>query len=89
MRIIVFGLIMAFSALQYKLWIGEDGVVQCLHLEHKLDIQLQENKQLIISNHALEADIEELKSGDQALEEQARFELGMIKAGEQYYQFMD
>ncbi len=41
------------------------------------------------TNQALDADIMGLKSGDQALEEQARFELGMVKEGEVYYQFID
>lgn len=49
----------------------------------------QENNKLAARNRALEADISELKRGDQALEEQARYELGMIKANEIYYQFVD
>ena len=40
-------------------------------------------------NRAVEADIIELKSGEQALEERARYELGMVKEGELYYQFVD
>ena len=60
-----------------------------LHLEKKLAAQEDENKKLAARNRAIDADIKELKSGAQALEEQARFELGMVKEGEVYYQFVD
>ena len=40
-------------------------------------------------NQAVEADIAELKSGEQALEERARYDLGMVKQGEIYYQVVD
>lgn len=89
MRTIVVFLIIALIGLQYKLWVGDGSVAQWLHLEKKVTGQEDENKQLVARNHALEADIEELKSGDQALEEQARFELGMVKNGETYYQFVE
>ncbi len=89
MRTIVIFLVIALISLQYKLWVGDGSVSQWLHLEKKVDHQENENKQLTSRNHVLEADIEELKSGEQALEEQARFELGMVKNGETYYQFVD
>jgi cell division protein FtsB len=89
MRVIVLFLIVALLGLQYKLWIGDGSVMQWLHLEHKLGKQQEKNKTLLVRNQTIEADIAELKSGDQSLEEQARFELGMIKEGEVYYQFVD
>lgn len=55
----------------------------------KLEAHKSQNDKLAARNKALEADIKELKSGDQALEEQARYELGMIKQNEVYYQFVD
>ena len=89
MRMIIIFLVVALLGLQYKLWVGDGSVAQWLHLEKKLNDKNDENKQLLARNQAIEADIAELKSGDQALEEQARFELGMIKEGEVYYQFVD
>ena len=68
------------------LLLGYGSVTQWLHLENKLAVEEQQNKQLAARNRAVEADILELKSGDQALEEQARYELGMVKEGEEYYQ---
>ena len=89
MRAIVIFLIVALVGLQYKLWLGDGSIRQWIHVEKKLDEQEEMNRALLTRNHALEADIEELKSGDQALEEQARYELGMVKEGETYYQFVD
>lgn len=89
MRTIIILLIFASVALQYKLWLGEGSVKQWLQVEKKRDLQDNENKQLEARNRAIAADIAELKSGDQALEEQARFELGMVKNGETYYQLVE
>ena len=89
MRSIVIFLFLALVGLQYKLWLGDGSVTQWLHLENKLAVEEQQNKQLAARNRAVEADILELTSGDQALEEQARYELGMVKDGEVYYQCAD
>ncbi|KTD12971.1 cell division protein FtsB [Legionella jamestowniensis] len=89
MRTIIVILLLALIGLQYKLWLGDGSVSQWINLEKKLEIQAEENDKLLARNRAMEADILELKSGDQALEEQARYELGMIKEGEIYYQFVD
>ena len=89
MRMIVIFLIVTLISLQCKLWIGDDSVEHWLLLEKKLAAQEENNKKLAALNLSLEADIAELKSGDQALEEQARFELGMVKESETYYQFAD
>ena len=89
MRSIGIFLIILFIGLQYKLWVGDDRITQWAHLEEKIAQQEKTNELLIAQNHAIEADIIELKSGDQALEEQARFGMGMIKNGEVFYQFAD
>lgn len=89
MRSIIAMLLLAFLGLQYKLWLSDSNVRQWINLERKLILQGKENEQLIARNRALAADILELKSGDQALEEQARFELGMVREGEAYYQFIE
>jgi cell division protein FtsB len=86
MRSIIIFLLLALLGLQYKLWLGDGSVTQWLHLESKLEAEEQDNKTLAARNRAIEADILELKSGEQALEEQARYELGMVKEGEVYYQ---
>lgn len=89
MRMIIVFLLVALLGLQCKLWIGDGSIAHWLLLEEKVAVQEDENKKLAARNRAIEADIAELKSGDQALEEQARFELGMVKEGETYYQIAE
>ena len=89
MRTVMVILLIIFIGLQAKLWLGEGGVREWRHLEKKLSAQEDVNRQLESRNHIMEAEINELKSGDQALEEEARYQLGMVKEGEVYYQFRD
>ncbi|MCL9682786.1 cell division protein FtsB [Legionella maioricensis] len=89
MRPVFIILIIALVVLQHKLWLGDGNLIQWISLEKKLEEHQHENNKLAARNRALEADVKELKRGDQALEEQARYELGMIKENEVYYQFVD
>lgn len=75
--------------LQYKLWLGDGSVLQWKAMEEKLAEQKKENRKLMARNRALQADVVELKSVEQALEEQARYELGMIKEGEVYFHLVE
>lgn len=89
MRTIGLFLVLILLSLQYKLWFGDGSVIQWAQLHKKLASQEETNNKLAARNRAVEADIVELKSGDQAIEEQARYDLGMVKQGEVYYQFID
>lgn len=89
MRTMIVFLIIILLGLQYKLWFGEDSLPHWQQLKNKLALQLQQNNEREARNRALEADISELKSGDQALEEQARYDLGMVKDDEVYYQLIE
>jgi cell division protein FtsB len=89
MRSIIVILLLALLGLQYKLWLGDGSVLQWRLLEKKIAAQMKKNDKMAARNHAMEAEIVELQSGDQALEEQARFELGMVKDQEAYYQFVE
>lgn len=89
MRLILFMLFSSLFGLQYKLWLGEGSLPQWKHLEKQIVLQKTANEALASRNRAIAEDILELKSGDQALEEQARYELGMIKSDEMYYQFVE
>lgn len=89
MRSVFIILMMTLGILQHKLWLGDGNLSQWRELKTLLANRMQENQQLSLRNKALEADIRELKNGDQALEEQARYDLGMIKENEVYYQFVN
>ncbi len=84
-----FILLIVLSGLQYKLWFGDGSVRDLLKLQKKAEKQLIANQKLDEKNTSLVADIKELKSGNQALEEQARQIFGMVRDDEVYYQIVE
>ncbi len=57
-------------------------------LQKQVAAQNETNEALIARNNALQAEVQDLKSGTQAIEERARGELGMLKEGEVYVQIL-
>lgn len=86
MRILLAILLILLAALQYKLWFGEGGYRDVQRLEQRVEEQAQENEALAQRNRELEAEVEDLRQGLEAVEERARSELGMIKENEEFYQ---
>ncbi len=68
--------------LQYSLWFGKGGWLRVWNMERQLQAQRQVNLKLEQRNAGLEAEVHDLKTGYEALEERARYELGLIKPGE-------
>jgi len=79
-------LIGLFLLLQYPLWLGSGGALAYWRLNKGIDKQLVENKRLHERNESLKAEVIDLKSGQEAIEERARSELGMVKTNETFYQ---
>lgn len=79
-------LIGLFLLLQYPLWFGSGGALAYWRLHQGIDAQVAENNKLHQRNEFLKAEVIDLKSGQDAIEERARSELGMIKANETFYQ---
>ncbi|GAB3040800.1 hypothetical protein GCM10027285_27530 [Oleiagrimonas citrea] len=75
--------------LQWKLWVGADGIREVHALRASVAAQREENDQLTRRNQALEADVKDLKHNGQAVESRARSELGLIKPGETFYQVVE
>ncbi len=75
--------------LEYRFWWGSDSVLQVLKLKKSIFVQQQENANLQQRNAKLLEQISDLKRAPQAIEEQARYELGMIKRGEKFYQIVE
>ena len=82
MRWPVIILVLLVAALQYPLWLGKGGWLRVWDVDHQLETQREANRQLEQRNAALEAEVRDLKSGNEAIEERARFELGLTKPGE-------
>ena len=82
-------LIVLLLLLQYRLWFSHDGLPSVLHIHRAVSLQQQENDTLSERNKVLTAEVHDLKSGLDTLEERARSELGMIKPGETFFQIID
>ena len=78
-------LLLVAAWLQGKLWFGEGGLGEARELQHRVAEQRAGNARLQQRNDALEAEVEDLKSGEAAVEDRARSELGMVKPGEVFY----
>ena len=75
--------------LQAKLWWGDGGWREAQALRRTVAEQKAENARLQQRNDALAAEVEDLKSGEAAVEERARSELGMVKPGETFYRVVE
>ena len=73
-------------ALQYPLWIGKGSWLRVWELDRSLTAQKEQNAKLKARNDALDVEVKDLKQGLEAVEERARYELGMIKKDEVFYQ---
>ena len=82
-------LLLAFAGLQAKLGWGDGGMREARQLEVRVEDQRRENARLQQRNDALSAEVEDLKSGEAAVEDRARSELGMIKPGETFYRVVE
>ncbi len=81
-------LIVLLFSLQFKLWVGDGGIPEILHLQKEVEKQQQLKQKLEERNASLAAEVKDLKQGYDAIEERARSEMGMIKKGESFYQII-
>ena len=85
MKWVVALLLLLTAGLQYRLWHGPGSLEEVTALHRSINDQVRENKQLLERNQALEAEVRDLKSGLDAIDELARTELGMIKKDESFF----
>jgi len=78
----------ACVAIQYPLWWGEEGWARVTVLKQQLEAQEEKNKALLARNNAMDAEVHDLKTGTDALEDRARIEMRMIKKDETYVQIL-
>ncbi|MCL4761449.1 MAG: cell division protein FtsB [Burkholderiales bacterium] len=86
MRTLAIVLASLLMLIQYPLWLGKGGWLRVWELDRQLHAQEGVNARLAARNSALEAEVHDLRGGKQALEERARYELGMVKPGEIFVQ---
>ena len=86
MRYLAWIFVALIAALQYPMWLGKGGWLQVREYDRQVSLQREANAKLKARNDALDADVRDLKTGYEAIEERARSELGMIRQDEVFFQ---
>jgi cell division protein FtsB len=86
MRILAGVLAGLIVAIQVPLWLGKGGWLRVWEVDRQLDARRDRNVALESRNAALAAEVRDLKQGFDAIEERARYELGMVKGDEVFFQ---
>ena len=89
MKFITVIMLLLLLLLQYRLWTGNGSLVEVSHLRDEIKNIKSENELLKERNLSLTAEVFNLKQGQEAIEEIARSEMGMVKDGETFYQIID
>ncbi|ANY15521.1 cell division protein FtsB [Bordetella pseudohinzii] len=82
MRLLFLVLLVLVGLIQYPLWLGKGGWFKVWDYQRDVAAQREVNEGLRARNAALEAEVRDLESGQGALEERARGDLGMMREGE-------
>ena len=75
--------------IQYPLWFGKGGWLRAGQLDRQVEAARSKNAELERRNSALAADVRDLKTGTDAIEERARYELGLTRPDEVFFQYVD
>ena len=86
MRWLALVFVLLIAALQYPMWLGKGGWLQVRELDRQVEVQRAANAALKVRNDALDAEVRDLKTGSEAIEERARSELGMVRRDEVFFQ---
>ncbi len=89
MRLITIALLALLVLIQYPLWLGKGGWLRVWELDKQVNAAHEKNDELKARNAKLDSEVQDLKNGTAAVEERARFELGMIKKDEIFVQILD
>ena len=88
MKWITLTLLSLLVLLQVRLWLGKNSIPDYFEMHQQVKEQAKHNAALKQRNNLLKADIKDLKTGIEAIEERARNELGLIKQGETFYRIL-
>jgi len=72
--------------IQYPLWLGKGSWMRAWQVEQDLQKQIDGNRKLEVRNGGLAAEVTDLKQGTEAIEERARYELGLVRGDEIFFQ---
>ena len=88
MRLILICLTALLLLIQFPLWLGKGGWLRVWELDRQVNVAQKKNDELKARNAKLASEVEDLKQGTGAVEERARFELGMIMNNEIFVQIL-
>jgi len=88
-RALTYAFIALLVLIQYPLWLGKGGWLRVWELDRQVEGQKNITAGLKRRNAGMEAEVRDLKNGVGAVEERARFELGMVKEDEIFFQVLD
>ena len=89
MRLFTLALVGLLVLIQWPLWLGKGGWLRVWEVDRQLLAQQQTNARLLARNRALAGEVQDLKQGTGAIEERARYELGMMKPDEIFVQIAE
>lgn len=89
MRLIILCLAALLLLIQYPLWLGKGGWLRVWDLDQQVTAAQKKNDELKARNAKLNSEVQDLKEGTGAVEERARYELGMIKENEIFVQVLE
>ncbi|GAB3553466.1 cell division protein FtsB [Noviherbaspirillum agri] len=89
MRLITLSLAVLLLLIQYPLWLGKGGWLRVWDLDNQVAAAQKKNDELRARNAMLNSEVHDLREGTDAVEERARYELGMIKDGEIFVQVLE
>ncbi len=84
-RIFIILLLVAITALQFRLWTGQGSFAHVNGLGQQVALRIAENESKVKRNAVLKAEIKDLRHSLDAVEGMARSELGLVRKGETFY----
>ncbi len=88
MRLISLCLAALLLLIQFPLWLGKGGWLRVSDMEAQVAAAHNKNTELKARNAKLGSEVLDLKDGTGAVEERARYELGMVKQNEIFIQIV-
>ena len=89
MRPLTLLLLVMLFGLQFALWAGDKNVFDLHRLQEAVESTRDDNRERERSNQRLLAEVVDLKGGGETVETLARYNLGLIKPNEVFYQIVE
>ncbi|WFP52354.1 cell division protein FtsB [Methylomonas sp. EFPC3] len=89
MKTLILVIIVLTLHFQYRLWFGDASLSQIREYRARLEELTKEAQEKKERNDTLYAEVKDLRKGLETIEERARYELGMIKENETFFQVLE